>query len=172
MTRRPAPPSPAPAPAPRKPATTVPADAPDYLEQPRGIRSYDLGLLAGIGVAIAYGLAAELLALTFGLVAVGFIGGIVIGGAVSRGAWAGHPHPPNRRIQAMSALIAIGSWIVGVFIAYVVSQMFIPQASTTLLERISFGGFSDYFTGLFDQIRFIHAASLAAMAFMAWRGAR
>ena len=66
----------------------------------------------------------------------------------------------------------IGSWIVGVFVAYVVSQALLPQAATPLLERLSFGRFSDYFVGLDEQIRFVHAASLAAAVFMAWRGAR
>ena len=140
--------------------------------EPRAIRAYDYGLIAALAVALAYGLAAELLGLTWGLVAVGFIGGVVIGGAVTRGAWGRRKHITIRRLQIAAAGIAIGSWMLGVFVAYFVSQALIPQATTPLLDRVSFGGFSNYFTGLFEQIRLIHAASLAGIAFMAWRGAR
>lgn len=140
--------------------------------QPRGLRGYDLGLLAGLGFAVVYGFASEPIRLSFGLVAVGFVGGIIIGSAVTKGAWAGRPHITLRRLQLTAALIAVGAWIVGVFIAYVVSQALIPQSSSGLLERISFGGFSDYFAGLFDSVRLAHAAAVSAAAFAAWRWAR
>ena len=140
--------------------------------EPRAMRGFDYGLLAGLAVALGYGLAAELLGLTWGLVAVGFIGGVVIGGAVTRGAWGRRKHITVRRLQIAAAGIAVGSWMLGVFVAYVVSQAVFPQATTSLTDRLSFAGFSEYFSGLFEQIRFIHAASLAALAFMAWRGAR
>lgn len=149
-----------------------PSDFSDFTEQPRTLRGLDLGLLAGIAVAAVYGFAADPVGLSWGLVAVGFIGGIVIGAAVSRGAWANRPHPRRRGLQLTAGLIAIGAWIVGLFVAYVMSQAFYPQATTNLVERISLGGFSDYFSGLFDALRFVHAAGVAAMAFMAWRGAR
>jgi hypothetical protein len=147
-------------------------DAPLRADQPRGLRSYDLGVLAALAVAVAYGLSAEVFGLTWGLIAVGFVGGIVIGGAVTRGAWQDAPHVTVRRIQVMAGLIALGGWIVGLFLAYVVSQALIPQAGTPLLERLSFGRFSDYFLGLDEHIRLIHAASMAASVFTAWRGAR
>lgn len=136
------------------------------------MRGYDLGLLAGLGFAVAYGVSAEVFGLTWGLAAVGFIGGIAIGGAVTRGAWSGRPHITIRRLQLTAAIIGIGAWIVGMFLAYVLSQSLIPQATTSLLERLSFGGFSEYVSGLFDFLRLVHAAALAAVAFMAWRGAR
>lgn len=156
-----------------RPTAYDPADdAPLLSDQPRGLRSYDLGVLAALAVAVAYGLSAALFGLTWGLIAVGFVGGIVIGGAVNRGAWQGRPHVTVRRIQLMGALLALGGWILGLFLAYVISQVLLPQAGTPLLERLSFGRFSDYFLGLDEQIRFIHAASMAATVFMAWRGAR
>lgn len=136
------------------------------------MHAFDLGLLAGIGFAIVYGIASEPVQLSFGLVAVGFIGGLVIGGAVSRGAWAGKPHVTVRRLQVMAALIAVGGGIAGLFVAYVMTQLLFPQATTPLLERISFDGFNDYFGGLFENVRLAHAAALAAAVFMAWRGAR
>jgi hypothetical protein len=147
-------------------------EQPALQTEPRIVRGFDFGILAGVAVAIVYGLLADPIGLTWGLLAVGVVGGIVIGGVVSKGAWDGQPHVTLRRLQVMAGLIAIAAWIVGLFVAYVGSQAFYQQAVTPLLERISFGGFSDYFAGLFDAIRFIHAAAVAAMAFMAWRGAR
>ncbi len=149
-----------------------PRDFSDFAEQPRALHGLDLGLLAGLALAAIYGFLADPIGLSWGLIAVGFIGGIVIGGAVSRGAWANRPHPRRRGLQLMAALIAIGTWIVGLFVAYLMSQALFPQATTSLLERISLGGFSDYFSGLFDTLRLAHAGGVAAMAFMAWRGAR
>ena len=136
------------------------------------VRGFDFGILAAIAVAVVYGFLADPIGLTWGLAAVGFIGGMAIGGAVSKGAWSDRPHITVRRLQIVAVLIAIAAWIVGLFVAYVGSQAFYQQASTALLERLSFAGFSDYFAGLFDAIRVIHTAAFAAMAFMAWRGAR
>ena len=147
-------------------------DEPALAGRPNFLHGFDLGLLAGIGFAIAYGLLAYPIGLTFGLIAVGFIGGIVIGGAVSRGAWTGRPHITVRRLQLMSGLVAIGAWIVGLFVSYVMSQALLPEATSGLLERISLAQFNDYFAALGEFIRLSHAGALAAAAFMAWRGAR
>ncbi len=147
-------------------------DDEQLVDKPNLLHAFDLGLLAGIGFAIVYGIASEPIRLSFGLVAVGLIGGVLVGGAVSRGAWAGKPHVTVRRLQLMAALIAVGGWAIGLFVAYVLTQLLFPQATTPLLERISFTGFNDYFVELFDGVRFAHAASVAAAAFMAWRGAR
>jgi hypothetical protein len=144
----------------------LPADRPDAL------RGFDLGLLAALGFALAYALLAYPIGLTFGLVAVGFIGGIVVGAAVTRGAWSNRPHLTLRRLQLMAALIGIGGWMVGLFGSYVISQALLPQASTGLLERLSFADFSAYFAGLDELVRLSHAGAVAAAAFMAWRGAR
>jgi hypothetical protein len=148
------------------------ADEEPLADKPNMLHAFDLALLAGIGFAIVYGVASEPIRLSFGLIAVALIGGVVIGGAVSRGAWAGKKHVTLRRLQVLATLIALGSWVVGLFVAYVMSQLLFPQATTPLLERISFSGFNDYFVGLFDSVRFAHAASVAAAVFMAWRGAR
>ncbi|CAN5764996.1 hypothetical protein BH24CHL5_BH24CHL5_05960 [soil metagenome] len=148
------------------------ADESDFTTAPRWLHGFDLGLLAGLGMAALYGFLAEPVGLTWGLAAVGFIGGVVVGGAVMRGAWAGRPHPRSRRLRLMALAIAVGSWILGVFLAYAISQALLPQASTSVFERISLAGFSAYFGGLFDMVRLSHAAALAAMAFMAFRGTR
>lgn len=147
------------------------ADEP-LAETPSTLHGFDLGLLAGVGFALVYGLASEPVRLSFGLVAVGLIGGVLVGGAVTRGAWAGKAHVTIRRLQLMAALIAVGGWVIGLFVAYLMTQLLFPDATTPLLERISLAGFNDYFVGLFDSVRFAHAASVAAAAFMAWRGAR
>lgn len=144
----------------------------ELADQPNLTQGFGLGLLAGLGFAIAYGLLAYPVGLTFGLVAVGFFGGIVIGGAVTRGAWQGRPHIMARRLQVIAALVGTGGWMVGLFISYVISQALIPQASTGLLERLSFAGFSEYFAALDELLRFSHGGALAAAALMAWRGAR
>lgn len=141
-------------------------------DKPNLLQGYDLGLLAGLVFALGYGAAAEVIGLTWGLAPVGFIGGIVIGGAVTRGAWKGRVHVTLRRLQLTAALIGVGAWIVGLVTSYVISQLLIPQASTGLLDRLSFGGLSDYFGGLAEGLRLAHAAALAAAPFMAWRGAR
>ncbi len=155
-----------------KASTVADSTESEFAAQPSWVHAFDLGVLAGIAFALVYGFTAEPIGLTFGLLAVGFIGGMAIGAAVKRGAWSGRGHPPGLRVQALSLAIAIGAWIVGVFAAYFFSQLFFPNATSPLLERLSIAGFSDYFVGLFEQIRLIHAASLAAVAFMAWRWAR
>jgi hypothetical protein len=150
----------------------TPVDGQLLADKPNILHGFDLGLLAGLGFALVYGVSAEVLGLTWGLAAVGFIGGIVIGGAVTRGAWGRRPHVTVRRLQVTAMLISIGSWLLGLFAAYVFSQALLPQASTGLLERLTFSGFAAYFSGLFDFLRVAHAAALAAVAFMAWRGGR
>lgn len=135
-------------------------------------RAYKLGLLAAIGVAIVYALLAKVLGLTFGLVAVGFFGGMLIGSAVTWGAWRGQPRNPDRRLRVAAIVNALVGWLLGVILAYVVSQVLLPQASTPLVERLAPGRFLDYFLGLDLVIGVVHVVSLVAMAFMAWRGAR
>jgi hypothetical protein len=140
--------------------------------EPRILRGFDFGILAAFAVALVYGFLTDPIGLTWGLVAVGVVGGMAIGGAVSKGAWDGQPHLTVRKLQVVAVLIAIAAGIVGLFVAYVGSQAFYQQAATPLLQRLSIGGFSDYFAAVVDAIRFDHAAAVAAMAFMAWRGAR
>lgn len=134
--------------------------------------AYGLGLLAGLGFAIAYGIAAEAIGLSWGLLAVGFFGGWIIGGAVGYGAWSGSAHVRVTSLQVGAAAIAGAAWLLALVIAYVVSQSLIPQATTGLLERVSLGGFFDYLGGTFDYVRLIHVLAFALLAIMAWRGAR
>ena len=150
--------------------STATSDATD--DQPSTIRALSFGVLTGLAVALVYGVLTEPIELTLGLLAIGFFGGWLIGAAVAYGAWSGREHQGVRRLQVTAAVIAIVAWFVAVFLAFAISQAFIPQASTTLAERVNLSGFLDYFGGLDDGVRFIHVLALALMAFMAWRGQR
>ena len=72
----------------------------------------------------------------------------------------------------MAALLALGAWFVGIFVAYLLSQLFYEQAGTGFLERVSVNGWAEYFGGLYAAAGISHAAAVAAMVVMAWRGAR
>lgn len=148
------------------------AEASDFTERPRALHGFDLGVLAALAVAVVYAILADPIGLTWGLIAVGFIGGMFIGAAIARGAWGGRPHPPSRPIQLMASVLAIAGWFVGISVAYVLGQVFYEQAGTGLLERMSVDGLAEYFGGLYEAAGISHAAALAAMAFMSWRGAR
>ena len=114
---------------------------------------------------------AELVGLTFGLPVVALVGGWIIGTAVAYGAWGESVHEPLRTLRRGAVLLAVVAWLLGLILAYVVSQALIPQAATALSDRLSVGGFFDYILGL-DVVRFIHLLSLAFVAVMAWRAAR
>lgn len=147
-------------------------EASDFSDRPRSLQAFDLGLLASLAVAVVYGVLADPLGLTWGLIAVGFIGGMLIGAATSRGAWGRRAHPPSRRVQLLAGVLAIGAWFVGISMAYLLGQVFYQQAGTGLLERLGVDGLAEYFGGLYAAAGISHAAALAALAFMAWRGAR
>jgi hypothetical protein len=141
-------------------------------DPPRTVYGLFLGVLAGLAVAVAYGLAAELLGLTFSLPVVGLIGGWVIGTAVAYGAWGERAHLPNRLMRASAAVAGAGAWLMGLVVAYIVSQALIPQATNALLERLSLNGLFDYVFGTFDFVRLLHLVALALLAVVAWRAAR
>jgi hypothetical protein len=131
-----------------------------------------LGLLGGLSFAIVYGLSAEVLGLQWGLLVVALVGGWFIGTAVAYGAWAEAEHLPVRALRIGAVLCGSLGWLLGLVVAYVVSQALIPQAATALLERLSLGGYLDYLDGMFDYVRLIHALAVALLAVMAWRAAR
>ena len=140
-------------------------------DSPRTGTGLAWGLLAGLVFALLYGASAELFGLTFGLPVVALIGGWIIGTAVAYGAWGESAHAPERSLRRGAVVFAVVGWLLGLVIAYVVSQAFIPAASMPLSDRLSLGGFFDYLLGL-DIVRFIHLISLAFVALMAWRAAR
>jgi hypothetical protein len=120
---------------------------------------------------VVYATSADLLGLTFGLPIVALLGGWIIGTAVAYGGWGELAHLPYRGLRVGAVSLAVEGWVLALILAYVLSQAFIPQASTALSERLSVGGFFDYLLGL-DVVRFIHLLSVALVAFMAWRAAR
>ncbi|MGI8928344.1 MAG: hypothetical protein ACR2H0_02590, partial [Candidatus Limnocylindrales bacterium] len=95
-----------------------------------------------------------------------------IGAATARGAWGRRPHPSSRRVQLMASVLAIGAWFFGIAVAYLLSQLLYQEAGTNLLERMTVDGLAEYFGGLYEAAGISHAGAVAAMAFMAWRGAR
>jgi hypothetical protein len=127
------------------------------------------GLGAAVPVALVYGILADPFGLSWGLIAIGIVGGALIGMTVAQGAWSGRFHLVVPRVRWLSAVIAVFAWVAAQAVAYVGSQFFYQAASTPLADRLSFAGFADYFNGTVFSPSIL---GLAAMAFMAWRGAR
>ena len=136
------------------------------------VKGFDHGILAGAAVAAVYGVLTEPFALSFGLLAVGFVGGMIIGASVSRGAWNGEAHWPSRRVRALATAIGVGTWIAALFVAYLISQALIPQSSTTLLERLSASGFAEYFYGQVEGNLVGQIGGLFTLGYIGWRWAR
>ena len=143
----------------------------DPTDSPRYALGLGLGWLAAAGFAVVYALAAELVGLTFGLPIIGLIGGWIIGTAVAYGGWGEHEHLPHRGLRIGALSLAVEGWLLGLILSYILSQALIPQASTPLADRLSLGGFFDYFLSL-DFARFLHLLALPAATFMAWRAAK
>jgi hypothetical protein len=139
------------------------------LDRRRALHAFDWGALAAIAVAVVYGLLWAVLDLHLGLIAVGVMGGWLIGGAASHGAWRGALHMPSRWLRLLAAVLGVVAWFGGAAVSYVASQAFFPDPATPLAERLSFAGFADYVTGVYDLV---HAAAAAALAFFSWRSAR
>jgi hypothetical protein len=135
------------------------------------VRGIVFGVLAAIAVALAYGVLSEPFEFSLGLLVVGFAGGWLIGNSIAYGAYAGGEHDPYPPLQWAAVVISAVAWVGALVIAYVITQLLLPQASTPLTTRLSLQGFLDYFVGL-DLTRFIHLIALALMTFMAHRGAR
>lgn len=124
-----------------------------------------------MGTAVVCSAFAEVLGFTLGLLVIGFVGGWLIGNGIAYGVWSGREHETIRALRWTAVALAALGWIGALVIAFVISQALLPQAATPLSERVTVGGFVDYFLGL-DLVRLIHVISLALLASMAWRGAR
>jgi hypothetical protein len=127
------------------------------------------GLAASIPVALVYGVLADPFGLSWGLVIVGIVGGFIIGAAVVQGAFNGRFHLIIPRLRWLAAIIGVICWVAAAVVAYVSSQVFYQGAATPLMERLSIGGLVDY---LGSTVFSPSILGLAAMAFMAWRGAK
>jgi hypothetical protein len=148
-----------------------PTELKDPADSPRFARGLGLGWLAAAAFAVVYALSAELVGLTFGLPIIGLIGGWAIGTVVAWGGWGEYEHRPNRGLRVGAASLAVEGWVLGLILSYILSQAFIPQASTPLSDRLSLSGFFDYYSSL-DFAWLLHLLALPAVAFTAWRAAR
>jgi len=122
-----------------------------------------------VPTAFVYGILADPFGLSWGLLVVGLVGGWLIGSAMAYGAWEGREHASVRALRWTAAVVALGTWVASSLVAYLGSQFFYQAATTPLMDRISVSGFIDYFQGTLLSPTLL---GLAAMAFMAWRGAR
>ena len=129
------------------------------------------GVLSALGTALVYAVLSEPLGFTLGLFVIAICGGWLIGNGISYGTWWGRQHETIKSLQRVALVLAILAWVGSLVLAFVISQVLLPQATTPLSERLTVGGFVDYFFGL-DVLPFIHVIDLALMAVMAWRGAR
>jgi hypothetical protein len=134
-------------------------------------RGIAYGIAAAVGTAVVYSVFAEVLGFTLGLLVIGFVGGWLIGNGIAYGVWSSREHATIRALRWTAVALAAVAWVGALAIAFLISQALLPQAATPLSERVTVGGFVDYFLGL-DIVRFIHVISLALLASMAWRGAR
>jgi hypothetical protein len=90
---------------------------------------------------------------------------------VAYGGWGEFEHLPHRGLRVGAVSLPVEGWLLGLILSYILSQAFIPQASTPLTDRLSVGGFFDYFLSL-DFARFLHLLALPLATLMAWRAAR
>ena len=105
------------------------------------------GLGTAVPVALVYGILADPFGLSWGLIAIGIVGGALIGMAVAQGAYDGRFHLVVPRLRWLSALIAVVAWVAAAAVSYVASQVFYQAASTPLADRLSLSGFGDYLNG-------------------------
>jgi hypothetical protein len=139
------------------------------LDRRRAIHAFDWGALAAIVFAVIYGLLWAVLDLHLGLIAVAVMGGWLIGGAVSHGAWRGALHIPSNRLRLLGGVLGGLAWLGGTAVSYLVSQALIQSPATTFAERVSFAGFAEYLLGVSDLVQGIAAVTLV---FFSWRSAR
>ncbi len=136
---------------------------------PRVARAAGFGLAVGAPVALVYGLLADPVGLSWGLIIVGLVAGALIGAAIARGAWDGLFHLVVPRIRWLAVLAAMLTWMAAVVVAYLGSQVFYQGATSPLGDRLSVSGFLDYLGGGAFSPTIL---GLAGMAITAWRGAR
>ncbi|HUP83627.1 MAG TPA: hypothetical protein VM284_05485 [Candidatus Limnocylindria bacterium] len=148
-----------------------PASLIDPSDTPRYAVGLGLGWVAAAAFTVVYALSAELIGLTFGLPIVALLGGWIIGTAVAYGGWGELEHLAHRGLRLGAVSLAVEGWLLGLIVAYILSQVFIPQASTALSDRLTLSGFFDYFLGL-DFALYLHLLALPLAALMAWRAAR
>jgi hypothetical protein len=146
-------------------AATAPA-APGPTSRPRALF---FGGLAALAVALGWLLVAGVLGLDYGAVVVAVGLGWLAGTAVGHGAWSGAGHAPDAAIRALAIALALAGWGVGVFLDYLWSQVTIPEATSTLAERLAAEPFPAWVGGQLSPL-FVLAAIVVGL--FAWRAAR
>jgi hypothetical protein len=132
-------------------------------------RAAVLAVAAAQVVALVYGILADPVGLSWGLIVVGLFGGWVIGAAAVYGAWQGRFHLIVPHVRWLAALISLVAWIEAAIVAYLGSQLLYQEATTPLFERLSLAGMLEYLNSAVFSPSIL---GLATMAFMAWRSAR
>ena len=120
-------------------------------------RSSAYALGAAALTALAYAVLAEPFGFTWGLIVVGLVGGAGIGYFLREG-----------QRQGLAVALAVLAWLVGLVLAYVLSQILYEAATTPLTQRLSLAGLWEY-----AQIALLpRALALVATVIAAWRSAR
>ncbi len=133
-------------------------------------RALAFGVAVAIAVAVVWALLYGLFDVTAGLLAVAAVGGWLIGASVRHGAWGGAAHEPDARLRAAAAVLGGGAWLVGSFLAYVVSLLTrIPESQASLAQRMANVPFPQFVA---EQQGAIAVVQLALLVLLAWRAAR
>jgi hypothetical protein len=141
------------------------------LTRRRAMHAFDWGAAATLGIALVYGLLWGVVLLQWGLIAVGIMGGWVIGRAVRTGAWRGVEHPRTLRLQALASVLAGLAWFGAAWVAYLSSRL-VLESERALADRLSDLTFGQYMNQQYEAGGLFHAIALAAMIIMGWRTAR
>lgn len=93
------------------------------------LRAIGFGLLATLGMAVVYGVAWGVIALSWGLLAVGVGGGWLVGAAVREGVRRSAAEQPSDGRPSvglaplLAAILGAGAWLIGSYIAYALVQV-------------------------------------------------
>jgi len=150
------------------------------------LRGFDYGLAAMLGIAIVYGVAWSVVALTWGLIAIGVGGGWLVGVAVREGATRGRraeaarngadtideeDRPvaaPTRGLSTLGALLGAGAWVAGSYVAFAIIQLI--EGSGSLFDP---GKLAEFMTASLQvEPTWLQPAVLAGFVVGGWIGAR
>ena len=135
----------------------------------RLVRAGGLGTLAGIAVALAFGVAVGIFDLGAGLLVLAVLGGMGIGAAVRQGAWSGRAHAADVRVRTLASVIALGAWVAGAVVDYLLGLLFLPASAVDLPSRIDAAPFPGYLSARFGVLEILELLLVGAFA---WRSAR
>jgi hypothetical protein len=120
------------------------AAGPPVAERPRLGRSGLLAASAAAGVALVSALSHAILSITSGLLAAAVLGGWLIGLAARVGAWGTGSHVPDGRPRLLATVAALGAWLGGLLVAWLVSMAILPGSTRPFPERLAGTPFLDW----------------------------